>query len=91
MKFKFGFFVDLHHNHSQEEGFFAFGIMSVSVSPIVHRKLFIDSAMSVLVEMCFRSMFMNELLVRLDSLFKTLLIDGFPCFLGLLRRKHFCE
>ena len=53
--------MDLHHNHSQEEGF-ALGILSQSLSTTVQNKLFIDSAMSALVKMCFRSMFMNEIL-----------------------------
>ena len=41
---------------------------------MVQKKLFIDSAMSALVEMCFPSTFMDEMLVGLDFLFKTLLM-----------------
>ena len=53
---------------------FALGIFPLSVSPMVQKKLFIDSAMPALVEMCFPSTFMNEMLVGLDFLFKTLLM-----------------
>ena len=64
--------MDLHYIRSQEEDFFALGILSLSVSPMVQKKLFIDSAMSALVEMCFPSMFMDEMLEVLHFSFKTL-------------------
>ena len=46
--------------------------MPLSVSPLV-QKLLIDSALSALVEICFTSIFSQEMLVVLDFLFKTLL------------------
>ena len=48
--------------------------MSLSVSPMVQKKLLIDSAISALVEIFFPSIFSDETLVVLDFLFKTLLI-----------------
>ena len=48
--------------------------MSLSVSPMVQKKLLIDSAISASVEIFFPSIFSDEMLVVLDFLFKTLLI-----------------
>ena len=41
---------------------------------MVQKKLFINSAMPALEEMCFPSILMDEMLVVLDFLFKTLLM-----------------
>ena len=48
--------------------------MSLIVSPMVQKKLLIDSAISAFVEIFFPSIFSDEMLVVLDFLFKTLLI-----------------
>ena len=42
-----------------EDGFL--GICSLSVSPMVQKKLFMDSAMPALVEMCFLSIIIDEM------------------------------
>ena len=45
---------------------------------MVQRKSFIESATRALSEMCFPSIFMDEMLVVLHFLFK-MLFDGLPC------------
>ena len=73
MKLKPSFFwIDLES--FSRIGFLAEGILSLSFSPMVQKKLLIDSAKSALVEICFPSIFNEEMLVVLDFLFKTLLI-----------------
>ena len=54
---------------------FALGFLSLNASPMVHKKFFIDSAMPNLVEMYFLSIFMDNMLMVLDFLVKTLLIS----------------
>ena len=50
---------------------------------MVQKKSFIDSATPALVEMCFPSTFMDEMLVALDFLLKTLLSVSFrACILA---------
>ena len=73
MEFKFGF-PWIYIIIILKKRVFALGILSLSVSPMVQKKLFIDSAMSAMVDICFPSMFMDKMLVVLDFLFKTLLM-----------------
>ena len=60
MKLKPSFFwIDLES--FSRRGFLAEGILSLSFSPMVQKKLLIDSAISAFVEICFPSIFNEEM------------------------------